>query len=98
MNKKEFLAIIKLEDKGQDFLELRIKENGVINGYSPIFSHDRNSLLGIGKLDGEIYYSFQELKDKKFKQKLKGLYIYLKETEEKDPLPWTAKTLKYKII
>jgi hypothetical protein len=98
----KLLKTLKLEDKGQDFLELRILSNGVIKGYSPMFSNDRLSLLGIGNLNGKKYYTFKQLKDEKFEQSLKGLYIYLKDTfkntGEHDPLPWDARTLNYKII
>lgn len=91
------IKTIKLEDKGQDFLELDIMESGVIKGYSIMFSDNRLSLLGIGTLDGMIYYPFSELKEANFKRPLKGLYIYIKKTGRKDPLPWKANTLNYKI-
>jgi len=94
----KIIKTLKLEDKGQDFLTLDIKENGIISGYSIMFSNDRLSLLGIGKLNGEIYYTFKELKEQNFKQKLVGLNIYLKDTKYPDPYPWNARTLKYKII
>lgn len=94
---KDVLTTLKLEDKGQDFLELQILKNGVIKGYSPMFSNNRLSLLGIGTLNGETYYTFDELKKKEFSPNLKGLTIYLKETGDEDPLPWKARVLNYKI-
>lgn len=92
------LKTLKLEDQGQDFLSVDIMENGVMLGYSPMFSDNKLTLLGIGALNGEDYYTFKELKKEKFKQDLKNLYLYIKETDEKDPLPWEALTLNYKII
>ena len=78
-------------------MELSVYSNGIIRGFSILFSADRLSLLGIGRLDGKTYYSFDELKKNKFKFDLENLYVYLKETDKKDPLPWKAKTLNYKI-
>lgn len=95
-NQKVLVTLV-IEDKGQDFTELDILENGVLLGNSPMFSHGRLTLLGIGTLDGIDYYPFQEV-SKSGKLSLKGLHIYLKDTGTKDPLPWKAKTLNYKII
>ena len=95
---QKVLATWVIEDKGQDFTELDVLENGVILGNSPIFSHGRVSVLGVGSNDGIKYYTFVDLKNKP-KTIIKGLLIYLKDTEsKKDPLPWNAKTLNYKII
>ena len=94
---QKVIATIQLEDKGQDFTELDVLENGVLLGNSIMFSHGRLSLLGIGKLNGTKYYDFDELR-KNSKLSLKGLSIYMKNTGEKDPLPWKADTLKYKIV
>lgn len=62
-----------------------------------MFSHGRLSLLGIGTLDGMKYHDFKEFIAMK-KWSLKGLFVYLKDTGEKDPLPWKANTLNYIII
>lgn len=91
------IGTIKLEDKGQDFTELDLLENGVLLGYSIIFSDNRISLLGIGTLDGVHYYRAEEVPKTK-STLLKGKYIYIKKTGEKDPLPWNAKTLNYKVV
>ena len=48
---QKVIATLKIQDKGQDFLELDVLENGVLLSYSPMFSHGRLSLLGIGALD-----------------------------------------------
>jgi len=45
-----------------------------------------------------IYYTFQDIRANS-KLLLKGLFIYLKDTHiEKEPLPWKASTLNYKIV
>ena len=90
---QKVILTIELLDNGQDFTELDVLENGVILGNSPMFSHGRLSLLGVGDLDGVRYIPF----DKKeiLKKRLSGMYVYLKNTGEKDPLPWKAVTLKY---
>jgi hypothetical protein len=87
---------IKLEDNGQDFLELDVLENGVLLGYSPMFMNNRLSMIGIGSLDGMEYLSFEQLK--KEGKPSKGTSIYLKKTGEKDPLPWKTDTLKHKVL
>lgn len=91
------IKTLKLEDKGQDFLKLDILENGIINGSSIIFSNNRIRLLGIGRLDGSCYYSFQELIEDNFCYQLKDLHVYIWTGKGKKPLPWKAKTLNYKI-
>lgn len=92
------IATIELEDKGQDFIELDLLQNDVILGHSPIFSMGRLSLIGIGTLDGMTYFPV----DGGFKRKdlvaENDLYVYFKNTGEKDPLPWKAQTLKYRVI
>lgn len=90
------LLTIKLEDKWQDFLELDILDNGIIKGNSIMFKKGRLSLLGVGTLDGKEYLTFNEIK--KGKKPKKGYSIYMYDTEEKQSLPWEAKTLNYKII
>jgi len=92
----KIIKTLKLEDQGQDFVAVDIYDNGVIRGYSPLFGDDRLSVLGIGSFDGKEWYFFKEL-EKIDKEKLAGLYIYIKNTGEKDPLPWEAPTIKYKI-
>ena len=63
-----------------------------------MFSNERKSLLGIGTLDGTIYFTFEELVEKNFEQKIKGLYMYLRNTIGEKPLPWKTDFLRYKII
>ena len=96
---QKVIATIRLEDKGQDFVELDVLKNGVILGNSVMFSHGRLSLLGIGTDDGTMYHSFKEFTEiKKFAiSHFYGLLVYIKNTGEKDPLPWEATTLKYKV-
>ncbi len=96
---QKVVCTLEIEDKGQDFVELDVLQNGVLLGNSVMFSHGRLSLLGIGSDDGMDYYSATEVIQAKIGAlKLKGLTIYLKDTGEKDPLPWKAQTLKYHVI
>lgn len=97
---KKVLATIELEDKGQDFIELDILEEGVMLGDSVMFRNGRISLLGIGALNGDPFYTWQQVVQMREKTlRLDGLYIYFKNTaDKKDPLPWNALTLKYKVI
>lgn len=100
---QKVIATIEISDQGQDFTELDILENGVLLGYSPMFSHGRLSLLGVGTLTGTKYYDFRDLKNEKlfFKNSIKGmkgLYVYFYGTEGRKPLPWKAQTLKYEVI
>lgn len=95
---QKVLGTLVLEDKGQDFTELDVLENGVILGNSIMFSNGRISLIGIGALDGITYYVLEEVIKKILKLKFKGLYVYIKDTGEKTPLPWNAKTLNYKVV
>jgi len=94
---QKVIATIEIEDKGQDFIELDVLENGVILGNSVMFSRGKLSLLGIGKNNGMEYQDFKEFSTMK-KWELKGLIIYLKNTGEEDPLPWKARTLNYKVV
>lgn len=94
---QKVIATFKIADRGQDFTEIDVLENGVLLGNSPMFSHGRVSLVGIGTLDGIKYFSFEDVK-KKPNRAYSRLYIYLKNTGDKDPLPWNAKTLNYPII
>jgi len=95
---KKVVLTIELEDKGQDFTELDVLENGVLLGYSSMFMNGRLALVGIGTLNGTTYHTREEvLQLRESLLDLKGLSIYFRETTEKDPLPWEASTLKYKI-
>jgi len=88
-----------LEDKGQDFTEIDLLENGVILGESIIFKDGRVSMLGVGTKDGKIYRPMKIVKNDMFRSEkdMKGQYIYIKKTEDIDPMPWDADTLNYKI-
>lgn len=96
---QKVVCTIEIEDKGQDFIELDVLENGVLLGDSVMFSHGRLSLLGIGSDDGMDYHSATEVMQARAGAlELEGLTIYLKNTGEKDPLPWKAQTLKYAVV
>jgi len=96
---QKVIMTIEIEDRGQDFIELDVLANGVLLGNSVMFSHGRISLLGIGTDDGMDYHTVTEIIQSKIGVlKLKGLTIYIKNTGEKDPLPWKTQTLKYKVI
>ena len=95
---QKVIATLEIEDKGQDFIEIDILENGVILGDSPMFSNGRLSMIGIGTLDGEYYISLDELKKDKSPRELEDHHLYLKHTGEADPLPWEANTLKYQVL
>lgn len=94
---KKVVATLKIEDKGQDFTEIDILENGVILGNSIFFKNGRLSLLGIGSLNGSKYFGEKEVIQNP-KKSYKGLCIYIYETGTLKPMPWNAKTLNYKII
>lgn len=89
---------LKLEDKGQDFLEIDVYENGVIRGYNIMFSDDRLSCFLIASKGGEEFYEVDKISKKDIVFSKYPLYIYIKKTGTKDPLPWKADFLKYKII
>lgn len=92
------IATIVLEDKGQDFTELDVLENGVILGNSPMFSNGRLTMIGVGALDGARYFTFSEIRKAGIKQSFITLFVYIKDTaNKKEPLPWNAQTLKYRI-
>ena len=96
---QKVIATLVLEDKQQDFTELDVLENGVILGSSIMFKNGKLSMLGVGELDGTDYWTFNEMKEDMADRPLARFYIYLKDTEdEKEPLPWEAKTLNYRII
>lgn len=97
---QKVIATIEIEDFGQDFIELDLLENGVLLGDSMMFRNGRQSLLGIGSNDGMDYHTATEILQLQFPSTLdlKGLTIYMKDTGEKDPLPWKAYTLKYPVI
>ncbi len=102
-NKKVILTL-KLEDKGQDFTEIDVLENGVILGNSPMFADGRLSLIGIGRLDGMKYITDTELLNiivtkRYFQEYLKASHIYIKPTSrKKNPPIWEEKILNYRII
>lgn len=101
---QKVITTLELEDKRQDFIELDVLENGVILGDSIMFKNGRQSVMGIGTLDGTIYYPFSE-KTKKFTKDINkkgngnftGLYVYIYETGKKKSVPWEAVTLKYQV-
>lgn len=95
---QKVIATLEIEDKGQDFIELDILANGVLLGDSVIFENGRMQLLGIGTEDGMTYHDRKEIVAHKIGTlKLKGLHIYTKDTGTKDPLPWEARTLNYRV-
>jgi len=102
-NQKVVLTLV-LEDKGQDFTEIDVLENGVILGNSIMFADGRISTLGVGRLDGLHFVTKTQLVSiimtpELFRKEIKGSHIYIKETSDKrERLPWDAKTLNYKII
>ena len=102
-NQKVLLTFI-LEDKGQDFTEIDLLENGVILGYNILFTDGRLTMIGTGKSNGENYQRaseiiIKEMTDEFFKKNIKNSLIYFKPTNmNKDPLPWEANTFKYKIV
>lgn len=59
---QKVIATLRIEDKGQDFTELDVLENGVLLGDSVMFSNGRMSVMGIGALDGTVYYPFSKAK------------------------------------
>ena len=95
------VATLKIEDAGQDFIEIDVLENGVILGNSIMFKDGKLTLIGIGTNDGIDYFDRDQFLtdplnlDADFEAD--DYYIYFKETGENDPLPWEAKTLKYKV-
>ena len=96
---QKVIATFILEDKEQDFTEIDVLENGVILGNSVIFKNGRLSIIGVGTLNGEEYFTLSEMKEDLANRPLATFYIYIKDTkDEKEPLPWEAKTLNYKII
>ena len=95
---QKVIATIILEDKGQDFIEIDVLENGVILGNSVMFKDGRVSIIGVGTLDGKEYWTFNEMKEDLVSRPLATFYVYIKNTEEKEPLPWEARTINYKII
>lgn len=95
---QKVLFTIEIENRGQDFIELDLLENGVLLGNSIIFKNGGLSLLGIGSADGLDYFSAKKVISNIKKLNLNGLYIYLKDTGKKDPLPWNASTLNYPVV
>ncbi len=95
---QKIIATIEIEDRGQDFTELDVLENGVILGNSVMFSQGRLSLIGMGFENGMEYHDFKEFVEMGFWEPPKGFVVYMKTTGGKDPLPWKATILKYKIL
>lgn len=98
------VATIVLADKGQDFTELDLLENGVILGNSLIFENGRLSLLGIGTNDGMVYHSCGSiLEDKQVVNqsvvtKKSPQFVYFYETGAETPMPWDASIFKYAVV
>ena len=95
---KKVIATLVLEDAGQDFTEIDVLENGVILGNSVMFAHGQLTMIGVGALDGMDYWKFEEIKEDMKDKPLATFYIYFKDTDEPEPLPWEASTIKYKIV
>jgi len=95
---QKVIATFVLEDKGQDFTEIDVLENGVILGNSIMFENGRLSTIGVGTLDGKEYWTFSEMRSAGIRQSFNGFYIYLKNTNKQEPLPWETTTIDYKII
>ena len=95
---QKVIATFVLEDKGQDFTEIDVLENGVILGNSVMFTKGRLSTIGVGTLDGKEYWTFNEMKEDLADKPLASFYIYFRDTEKHEPLLWEASHLKYKII
>ncbi len=93
------MLTLEIQDEGQDFIELEVLENGVLLGDSVIFRNGRLSLVGIGALNGEPFYTdAQVIRSRLGALKLKGLYVYFHETGKAKPLPWNADTFKYAVM
>ena len=95
---QKVIALIKLEDQHQDFLELDVLENGVILGDSPMFREGILTAIGIGTVDGREWYEIEDIHGIP-PSVFEGheLYVYFKNSNEPTPVPWEAKTLKYKV-
>lgn len=95
---QKVVALVKLEDQQQDFLELDVLENGVILGDSPMFRHGILTMIGIGTEEGAEWFENNQIKnipDDYFESF--ELYVYFKNSNEPTPVPWEAKTLKYRV-
>ena len=101
---RKVIATIELEDKGQDFIELDVLENGIMLGHSVMFKNGRLTLLGVGTSDGIIYHTCDEiLADRQVVNQSviteeDSQFVYFYGTEEEKPLPWNASTLKYVVV
>lgn len=100
---QKVIATLKLEDKGQDFTEIDVLENGVILGNSVIFKDGRLSLLGIATSEGKNYehhtdFIARKKKDDTLIKFAIGSIIYWYETGKQEPVPWEAQTFKYEVI
>ena len=101
---KKVIATIDLEDRGQDFIELDVLENGVLLGDSIMFRNGRLTLLGVGTSDGMTYHTCEELLadwqvvNQSIITEEAPQFVYFYETGEKKQLPWDAQTLKYAVL
>ena len=87
---QKVIATLQLEDKGQDFLEIDVLENGVILGNSIMFENGRLSMIGVGTLDGVDYWTFDLMKKDLASKSLAKFYIYIKRTAQSESSPWKA--------
>ena len=95
---QEVVALIKLEDEQQDFLELDVLENGVILGESIMFEKGKLRMLGIGTMDGQEWFDHGDIKEipEDFFEDFR-LFVYFARSSEALPVPWEAQTLKYRV-
>lgn len=98
MEKKK-IALVELEDQGQDIIELDVYDNDVIIGDSCIFREDRLKMLGIGTHDGIRWYEGKSITDiDPGVIENSELYVYFYESSlEKIPVPWECQIFKYKV-
>ena len=64
-----------LEDTGQDFVEIDLYDNGVIKGYSIMFSDNRVSMIGIGTVDGKVYETLEDFQCTHLDSRENDLYM-----------------------
>ena len=99
---QKVIATLVLEDKGQDFTEIDVLENGVILGNSIMFKDGKLSTIGIGTSDGMDYWSVEQMKaDMQVVRQgvltVDDILLYMKDTGSKTPVPWEATTLNYRV-
>lgn len=96
---QKVVCTLELQDIGQDFLEIDVLQNGVILGNSPIFSHGRLSLVGVGSLDGRKFKTDMEVILTRIGVlKLNEMFVYFYETSKGKSLPWEAQIFKYPVV